>query len=279
MTPSQLRRQAAADLRAAGVPSPDTDALTLLRHVTSGVTDRPLEVLTALPDDVAAHYRDLVARRAAREPLQLIIGQVVFRHSTLTVAPGVFIPRPETELVAGAAIAALHASDTRRAVDLCTGTGAIAAAVADEVPGAEIVAVEMDPAAVVVAQENLTRRGVSVIAGDVRDVELPGQWDVVVSNPPYIPPDAVPRDPEVLRWDPPMALYGGGTDGLDVPAAVVARAARLLRPGGTLVMEHADVQGAAVRALVQRSGAFVDVATGIDLTGRERWVRATARGL
>lgn len=279
MRPSELRRWAVAELTRAGVPSPAADAAMLLRHVVSGVTDRPLELLEVLPDDAAATYRALVARRAGREPLQLILGQVVFRTSTLSVAPGVFIPRPETELVAGVAIDALRAGGSRRALDLCTGTGAIAAALADEVPCAHILAVELDPAAVVVARENLEPRGVGVVRGDVRTLELDGQWDVVVSNPPYIPPDAVPRDPEVVRWDPAGALYGGGADGLEIPAAVVAQAARLLRPGGVLVMEHADVQGAAVRALVERSGAFAEVSTGVDLAGRERWVRAIARGM
>lgn len=272
--------RAASDLAAAGVPSPGPDALALAAHAL-GVERLVLAVAPPLPDGFEARYRDLVARRASREPLQHILGFAAFRRVRLRVEPGVFVPRPETELVAGAAIEAARAVTGRPplVLDLCTGTGAIAAAAADEVPAARVVAVDVDPAAVVLARANLAGwPSVRVEAGDVTDpallAELAGTVDVVASNPPYIPPGAVPIDPEVRDHDPARALYGGGVDGLDLPRGVVAAAARLLRPGGRLVMEHGEAQGAAVRALVAGTGAFAEIATHADLTDRDRYVTA-----
>ena len=169
-------------------------------------------------------------------------------------------------------------------VDLCTGSGAIALAVATEVPAAWVHAVELSESAVGTARSNVAAAGLLAHPLDLRRgdaatafADLAGAVDVVVSNPPYIPPDAVPQDPEVRDHDPDLALYGGGADGLAVPRAVVATAARLLRPGGLLVMEHAEVQAAAVRAAVAATGAFGPATTRVDLTGRDRM--ATARRL
>jgi release factor glutamine methyltransferase len=271
---------AAARLAAAGVPSPRPDALALAAHAL-GVERLVLAVPPPVPDGFAARYRDLVARRAAREPLQHILGFTHFRRVRLRVEPGVFVPRPETELVAGAAIAAARVVAGRAplVVDLCTGTGAIAAAVADELPGARVVAVDVEPAAAALARANLAGApSARVRVGDVADpgllAELDGTVDVVVSNPPYIPPDTEPVDPEVREHDPARALYGGGADGLGVPRLVSAAAARLLRPGGVLVMEHGDAQGAAARTLVAAAGAFAEIVTHPDLTGRDRFVTA-----
>ena len=261
-------------LTEAGVPSPDVDARLLAEHVVGG----PL-VLAGPPTPVQlTDYAALVDRRRRREPLQHITGEMFFRHLRLTAGPGAFVVRPETELVAEEAIAAARRRPGSRVVDLCTGSGAIALAVATEVPTAEVWAVELSPRALDVARQNVADIAprVTLVAGDAATAlpELDGTVDVVVSNPPYVPPDAVPQDPEVRDHDPHLALYGGGADGLDVPRAVLRTAARLLRPGGVVVMEHAEVQAAAVRAEVTATGAFTDVHTVPDLTGRERMVVA-----
>ena len=266
---------AAAILAEAGVPSPAVDARLLAEHLLG----TQLVLAPDVTPELLARYADLVRGRSRRVPLQHLTGTMFFRHLTLEAAPGAFVARPETEVVAGAAIEAARAvrGHAPVVVDLCTGSGAIALAVATEVPGSQVHAVELSPDALALA-----RRNVEAIAPDVRLVagdaatalpELDGTVDVVVSNPPYIPPDQVPVDVEVREHDPDLALYGGGPDGLDVPRAVVATAARLLRPGGAFVMEHAEVQSAAVREMVAAAG-LGDVATGADLTGRDRYVRA-----
>lgn len=276
-----LLRAGAALLAEAGVASPDHDARAIAAHVLD--VDRGRLVLhRTVPADAAARYAGLIDRRRRREPLQHLLGRAPFRHVELAVGPGVFVPRPETEQVAEVAVDAARAVLAERGavlvVDLCTGSGAIALAVASEVPGAVVHAVELDPQAATWAARNLTGSAVELVVGDATDPAvlgaLDGSVDVVVSNPPYVPPDAVPRDPEVRDHDPDLALYGGGADGLDVPARVVARAAALLRPGGLLVVEHAEVQAAALRALVEATGAFTDVRTARDLTGRDRMVLA-----
>jgi len=283
-------RWAAARLTAAGVPSPRVDAESLLAHAV-GVDRaevRRLAVLDRrLPDDVAARFAADVARRAAREPLQHLTGRAPFRHLELAVGPGVFVPRPETEQVVQVAIdeaARVVASrGTAVVVDLCTGSGAIALAVAAEVPGTTVHAVELDAAAHGWAARNVAAAGaaapavvVHLVRGDARTAfrDLDGTVDVVVSNPPYVPPGAVPRDPEVAEHDPAVALYGLGEDGLEVPRGVTAAAARLLRPGGLYVMEHAEVQAAAARAMVADVGGFGPASTADDLTGRPRMVVA-----
>lgn len=270
-------------LAEAGVPSPDADARALVAHAL-GLASLPVPLPDALTPEQVSRLAHAVERRASREPLQHIVGHVGFRYLTLQVRPGVFVPRPETETVAQVAIdeaaARVAAGHEPLVVDLCCGAGGIALSVATEVPDARVVAVDLSPEAVALTAENAAAadaRGVRIETGDVRDpllLDLEGDVDVVVSNPPYIPPDAVPVDPEVRDHDPDLALYGGGADGLDVPRAVVARAAALLAPGGLLVMEHAEVQAGAVRDLVEATGAFSGVRTGSDLTGRDRMVVA-----
>ncbi|GIG41485.1 peptide chain release factor N(5)-glutamine methyltransferase [Cellulomonas phragmiteti] len=267
-------------LTEAGVPSPRHDALALAAFAL-GLPRVELALPPPLPDGFAAEYAELVERRRAREPLQHVVGYTVFRYVTLRVEPGVFVPRPETETVAQIAIDEAAARAARGAeplvVDLCTGTGAIAISVDTEVAGSRVVAVDLADAAVGLARANagaIASPRLRVVQGDACDprllADLDGTVDVVVSNPPYIPPDAVPLDPEVRDHDPDVALYGGGADGLDVPRAVIAAAARLLAPGGLLVMEHAEVQDAAARAAAAATGAFEDVRTVPDLTGRPR---------
>ncbi|MFC7406315.1 peptide chain release factor N(5)-glutamine methyltransferase [Georgenia alba] len=265
-------------LAEADAPSPDVDARLLAEHVLG----RPLLLAPDPTAEDLARFAELVDRRRRREPLQHITGTMGFRRLVLTAGPGAFVARPETEVVAGVAIDAARA--VRRqgrnpvVVDLCTGSGAIAVALATEVPGTEVHAVELSADALAIATTNVADHApdVRLVQGDAASAlpELDGSVDVVVSNPPYVPPDAEPVDPEVRDHEPDMALYGGGADGLEVPRAVVASAVRLLRPGGRFVMEHAEVQAEAVRRMVTDAG-LRSAESGRDLTGRERFVTAT----
>jgi len=281
---SRLLRDARARLSGAGVPSPAADAAALAAHVlrtTPGDVTAGAARGDGMGDEQAAAFEELLAQRAARVPLQHLTGRAAFRTVELQVGPGVFVPRPETEVVAGVAIDEASEAARRQAaplvVDLCTGSGAVALAVAVEVPTARVAAVEVDPMAHAWAARNVAaiaprvdlRLGDAVHAETGVLADLAGVVDVVVANPPYIPPGSRPVDPEVADHDPPLALYGGGDDGLAVPRGVVASAAGLLRPGGLLVMEHADGQGPGARALVGGSG-WRDVRTVDDLTGRPR---------
>ena len=277
----ELIKAATAILTEAGVDSPDVDARALAAHLL-GVDRLDLISPPELTDGFAGRYAELVERRRQREPLQQITGWAPFRYLELAVWPGVFVPRPETELVAEAAIEAARAAGAHPVVvDLCSGSGAIALALAQEVPVAAVVAVELGDEPIRAIGANAERLGlqVRVVQADAtaRSTlrELDARVDVLVANPPYIPPDAVPQDPEVREHDPDLALYGGGADGLDVPRGVVASAARLLRSGGVLVMEHAEVQAAALREIVAATGVFTEVRTQVDLTGRDRMVVAT----
>ena len=255
-------------LAASGVPSPRVDAELLLAHVTG--RDRGLLRMagTNVSEDEAARFDELLGQRAARIPLQHLTGRAPFRHLELRVGPGVFIPRPETELVVDHVLRFLAGDphDPSRAdgpgpvvVDLCTGSAALAISIATERPGSRVVAVEVSPSAVEWARANvadqsaqLARAGsvVDLIAADATTVAAPGEplesmrgrADVVVSNPPYVPDSALPREPEVRDHDPGRALYGG-PDGLDVVRPLAEQAAALLRPGGLLLIEHADAQG------------------------------------
>jgi release factor glutamine methyltransferase len=309
---TQLLKWAHEELADAGVASPQADAEALLAHAL-GVDRAEVRRLAVLgrevPDGAADAFAGLVARRAAREPLQHLTGVAPFRHLELAVGPGVFVPRPETEEVAQVAIdeAAKVVAERDGAgavvVDLCTGSGAIALAVATEVPGARVHAVELDKDAHAWAERNVDalsavaagiepgstpggedppERIVRLVKGDARTAlyGIDGMADVVVSNPPYVPPDAVPVDPEVAEHDPAVALYGLGPDGLEVPRGITSAAARLLRSGGLYVMEHAEVQAEAARAMVAAARdaeglpVFGEPETRKDLTGRPRMVVA-----
>ena len=266
---------AAAELAAAGVPAPRVDAELLAAHLL-GCSRGRVRALAFTDAPVPAGYAGLVRERARRIPLQHLTGRAAFRHLELAVGPGVFVPRPETETVAQLAIdaarARLAADGTVRVVDLGTGSGAIAAAVAEEVPEAEVTAVELSDLALAWAERNLEPRGVRLVHADLRTA-LPdedGRYDVVVSNPPYIPAAAVPNEPEAADHDPKMALYGGGEDGLALPHAAAATAARLLRSGGFFVMEHAEVQAQALARHLENAGSWLDVRGHEDLNGRPR---------
>ncbi|MBP2705192.1 peptide chain release factor N(5)-glutamine methyltransferase [Microbispora sp. RL4-1S] len=269
---------ATARLAEAGVPSPRTDA----EEIASFVHGVPRSRLHTVKDaDFDARFWEGVARREAREPLQHITGRAYFRYLSLEVGSGVFVPRPETEVVAGWAIDRLREMDVAQpvVVDLGTGSGAIALSIAQEVALAQVHAVEVDPVAYGWARRNVLEHGqgrTTLHPEDLADClpELNGQVDLVVSNPPYIPPGAIPRDPEVRDYDPSRALYGSGDDGLDEIRAVERTARRLLRPGGYVAVEHADQQGTAVYWLFPEEKGWRDVRLRQDLTGRDRFVTA-----
>ncbi|MET4135642.1 peptide chain release factor N(5)-glutamine methyltransferase [Pseudarthrobacter sp. PvP090] len=264
-------REATAVLAEAGVPSPRADAELLAEHLL-GVGLGRLRALMLGDTPAPDGYQELIADRARRIPLQHITGVAHFRYLELAVGPGVFIPRPETESVVQLVIDRLQGQAHPKVVDLGTGSGAIAGSIAHEVPGAEVHAVEFSEFAHAWAARNLLPLGVHLIRGDLRDAlpEHNGTFDVVVSNPPYIPAEAVPNEPEVALHDPPEALYGGGADGMELPTAAAASAARLLVPGGYFVMEHAEVQADWIAAMLERSGLWSAVATHRDLNGRDR---------
>jgi release factor glutamine methyltransferase len=273
-----LLDDAIARLTAAGVPTPDVDAELIIGHVLGERRGR-IQALAmtdaAVQPAHAASVDELVTRRASREPLQHITGVAAFRSIELLVGPGVFVPRPETELVAQFAIDALRAAADAEpiGVDLGTGSGAIALAMATEVPHARVYGVENSPEAYAWTTKNAAHVGAdnaTAVFADLADAlpELNGRVAVAISNPPYVPADAIPRDPEVRLFDPAHALYGGA-DGLDVVRAVSATARRLLYPGGTLVIEHGELQGAAIRELLTADG-WRAPATHPDLTTRDR---------
>jgi len=273
-----LLADAVGRLAAAHVPTPDVDAELLLGHLLGlGRGELQARLITGFDVGAAdrAAFDAMIERRAAREPLQHITGVAPFRSLELAVGPGVFVPRPETEGVAQIAIDALRAvvDPAPIAVDLGTGSGALALALAHEVPHASVIGVENAVDAFIWARGNRDRLGLEnarIVFDDLARAlpELDGTVSVVVSNPPYIPAAAIPRDPEVRLFDPPSALYGG-EDGLDVVRQLSHTARRLLRPGGVLVIEHGELQGRAIRDLLT-GGGWRGATTQRDLTRRDR---------
>lgn len=275
---AEALRRAAEQLARAGVSDPEVDAELLAAHVLGsgrGAVQAAAVRGDTLDDASAAALEVLVARRASREPLQHITGTAPFRHLELRVGPGVFVPRPETEVVAQLAIDALRAaaSPDPIAVDLGTGSGAIALALATEVPHARVFAAENSVDAFLWTKENFAAVGADNATLVFIDLErafpgLDGRVSVVVSNPPYVPDAAIPRDPEVRFFDPPAALYGG-EDGLDVVRVLSGVGLRLAHAGGTIVIEHGEWQGEAIRAILTADG-WRAAATHPDLTRRDR---------
>lgn len=279
----------------AGVPSPRHDAEILAADVLGIDRADLVNRIARDPDggapdwaessssDFGSGYADVVARRAAREPLQHITGRAHFRTITLQVGPGVFTPRPETELTAGAAIAAAQAvvasGGVPVVVDMFAGTGAIAISVAREVRPCVVHAVESEDDAIGWLRRNAAGASVVVHRDDVGGIldrsmsMLVGTVDVVVANPPYVPEDAEIRDPEVAEHDPPAALWSGA-DGLDAMRILESVAARLLRPGGVVVAEHGDAQGETAPRVFTETGRWKDVTDHTDLNDRPRYLTA-----
>ncbi len=276
-------RSAIETLAGSGIADPVVDAELLAAHVlgegrggaSRGAVQAAAVRGDAMTDADAVAFASLVARRATREPLQHLTGVAPFRHLELRVGPGVFVPRPETELVAQLAIDALReaASPSPVAVDLGTGSGAIALAMATEVPHAVVHAAEDSVDAFVWTKENFALVGAENARLAFIDLEhafpeLDGTVSVVASNPPYVPDAAIPRDPEVRLYDPPHALYGG-EDGLDVVRVLSRVGLRLAHPGGLIVIEHGEWQGEQIRAILTADG-WRAAATHPDLTQRDR---------
>ncbi|WP_042386658.1 peptide chain release factor N(5)-glutamine methyltransferase [Streptacidiphilus melanogenes] len=267
----------------AGVPSPRFDAEELAAYVHDVKRGELHGVRDA---DFDARYWEVISRREAREPLQHITGRAFFRYLELQVGPGVFVPRPETESVVGWAIDALRDMDVAEptVVDLCTGSGAIALALAQEVPRSRVHAVELSDEAYAWARRNVDASPdaarIELIQGDATRAfedrpELSGQFDLVISNPPYIPlTEWEYVAPEARDHDPEMALFSG-EDGLHTIRGIERVAARLLRPGGVVVVEHADTQGGVVPWIFREEDGWTDAADHRDLNNRPRF--ATAR--
>jgi release factor glutamine methyltransferase len=270
---------AAARLAEAGVESPQVDAEWLAAHVL-GTTRTGLILAEDFDSDQLKRFDDLVEDRANRIPLQHLTGLAGFRYLELAVGPGVFIPRPETEMLAQWAIDRISPLDAPVVVELCAGSAAISLSIVDECPAAVVHAVEMSPLAVAWAQRNIDKYGqgrVHLVTGDATDPavlsDVDGQADILVCNPPYVPDDSAPP-PEVADHDPAMALWGGGADGLDTVRNLVPRMYALLKPGGWVGIEHADVQGDSVPAILAAAGGWTDITDHCDLATRPRYTTA-----
>lgn len=285
---SALLTLATERLTQAGVASPQTDAWSLASAILgrgrgelqAAMVIRDVEVA----EELAERFQQMLERRANREPLWHITGFAPFLDMDLEVGPGVFVPRPETELVAHSAIAEaqlIHsAGETMRVIDLCSGSGALALALARGLPHADVLAVEISDEALPYLERNTRRLAsgqVTVVHADIEYV-LSHPWrgtvDLVVSNPPYLLPGEQ-LDVETEEYDPALALFGG-KDGVDVIRRVVSIAADVLHPGGVLVMEHGVAQGEAIRRLLEAQG-FTSTTTERDLVGRDRFSRGTKR--
>jgi release factor glutamine methyltransferase len=285
MSLSSLLDQATSRFEVAGIETARVDAELLACFVlrySRGELQTALIANTALASDQQLEsLEQLFVRREAREPLQHLTGEAHFRNITLSVGKGVFVPRPETEWVTQFAVDAAKASGTPEPIvfDLCAGSGAIGLAIASEVPNAQVIGIEKSAEAFEYAAANykkLAPQNGTALLGDLTQSpsEFDGLVDVVISNPPYIPSQMVPIYPEVALHDPGLALYGGD-DGLEVIRVVSQTAKRLLHPGGTLVIEHADMQGEAVRHLLLNDG-WRQVRTHQDFNGRDRTATAIA---
>jgi release factor glutamine methyltransferase len=266
--------EATRTLSAAGVASPRVDAEELAAHA-AGTSRGRLLLLEVVGEDFFSRYDNFVAARSTRIPLQHITGTAAFATLNLNVGPGVFIPRPETEALFEWA-AAQHLPDEALIVDLCTGSGALAIALARQAPAARVIGVDISAKALAYARRNSAGTSVELRQGDVTDPllgsDLDGRVVLVVANPPYLP-DSVELEPEVAEHDPPEALFGG-PDGTAFVTAIASLARRWLVADGLLAIEHDDTASAAVVELLRRSGDFEAIAAHDDLAGRPRFVTA-----
>ena len=280
MLVSELLSESSSKLKEAGVTSATVDA-ELLACYCLGVSRSELALMVAtrqeFPEESLELFQTALARRVARQPLQHITGTATFRHLDLKVGPGVFTPRPETEQVVGFALEKISNMPNPLIVDLCSGSGAIAISLATEVLGSNVFAVEKSKEAFSFLQQNAASYGLAEMNLRNEDLqeslpELDGKVDLVISNPPYIPNDAIPVDLEVQLHEPSMSLYGG-VDGLDVVRQISNRALTLLKPGGLLVMEHADTQSRAIGELLLAEG-WLEIEARADLAGKDRMISA-----
>jgi release factor glutamine methyltransferase len=270
----QAIEEATRVLTDAHVASPRVDAQELAAHAAR--TSRGhLALLDVVDDDFFTRYADLIAARAKRIPLQHLTATAAFGPLDLDVGPGVFIPRPETEALLEWAVTQRLPTEPL-IVDLCTGSGALAAALAHHEPAARVIGVDISADALAYAHRNTVGTSVELRCGDVRDPllfdDLDGRVDLVVANPPYLPDDAE-LEPEVAEHDPPLALFGG-PDGTSFVAAITVLAGRWLKGGGLIAVEHDDAASSATAALLRRTDMFEDVAAHTDLAGRPRFVTA-----
>jgi len=264
----------------AGINTARYDAEELAAHLAG--TERGRLALLDSPDDTFFdRYHAAIAARSRRVPLQHITGTAAFGPLTLVVGPGVFIPRPETEVMLEWATAQCLPGAPARPliVDVCTGSGALALALAQRWPEARVLGIDNSDAALEYARRNSLGTKVELVRADATDpgllTQIDGQVDLVVTNPPYVP-DTVELEPEVAEHDPPHAVFAG-PDGMRVIAAVVRLAGRWLRPGGFFAVEHDDTTSLLTSELVSGTGLFDDIAARTDLTGRSRFVTARRR--
>lgn len=281
MTSTRLRRaiDSAADVLAeAGIDSARNDAEQLAAHV-AGTERGRLPLIGSPGDDFFGRYRDVIDARSRRVPLQHLTGAVSFGPVALQVGPGVFTPRPETEAIFEWAIGQ-HLSPGPVIVDLCTGSGALAVALAHHRPFARVIGIDDSDVALDYARRNAEGSAVELLRADITSPglgsDLDGQVDLVVANPPYVPDEAI-VEPEVAQHDPPHAVYGG-PDGMAVIPAVVGLAARWLCPGGLFAVEHDDTTSSATVELISTTMLFEDITARRDLAGRPRFVTARRKG-
>jgi release factor glutamine methyltransferase len=276
VTVGQAVGEAERRLGAAGVASPRVDAEWLVGKAL-GVRRTALyaDPERGLSPEEEAELERLLARREAREPLAYVLGEWGFRRLTLKVDERVLVPRPETEVVVERCLELVRSVHRPAVLDVGTGSGAIALAIADEHPGARVTAIDVSPGALEVARENARAAGVQVAFAerDVRD-GLDGEYDLVVSNPPYVTREEIETlDPEVRDWEPRIATVGA-----EHTEVIAVAASQVLVPGGRLVLEVADGRAGEVAELLRGVG-YEDVRCGRDLTGRDRvvegrWSRA-----
>lgn len=273
--PSFHLHRAARRLETAGFESPLTDARILMADVV-GTNPGHLFMLDAIEPAQLAVFESHVERRLGWEPVQYITGTAFFRYEEVAVAPGVFIPRPESELLVDHALDFLASRDRseRRVVELCAGSGAISRSIAREIPVKDQWAVEISGDAIPWLERNLREVAVEVVHADMADAlhQLDGTVDLVVANPPYVPLWARDLLPEDVEFDPEMAVFAGA-DGLDSLRVVADVAARLLKPGGRLVTEHDESHQDQVVALFAEP-IFARATGRQDLAGRPRLVTA-----